>query len=515
MLSTVWVFSCTDDSTEDDEIGDTGADSSDESTGEESSSEESESSSEESESSSGETSPCPPGTLDCPCDEGSCEAELVCADELCVPAPVCGDGSLDANEECDDGNLVDNDGCQADCTLTPSLVQVATGASHTCALTSDGAVYCWGLVSDGRLGLPGLDQNIGDDELPSEALQPLNLGGPAIAIAAGSAHSCALLEGGDLVCWGWAFSGALGYGTLGDVGDNEDPADAGFVDVGGAVETLIASHNTTCVILEGGALRCWGSGVSGKLGLGNEDKIGDDETPASVAPVDLPAPVGFVAAGDEHTCAITADGQLYCWGFNLSGQLGLGHTDDIGDDEPPTEGLVALDDSVAQVAVGNHHTCVLTSLGNVRCWGQSNNGQLGYGNTDKIGDDELPTSVGEVELGGLAATQLVTGERHNCALLEDGQLRCWGRGSNGTLGSGSTNSIGDDELPTAIDPVDVGQSVERVATTASHTCVITTLGGLRCWGPNNNGRLGYGNTEIIGDDEAPSAAGDVSFLPLP
>ena len=100
-----------------------------------------------------------------------------------------------------------------------------------------------------------------------------------------------------------------------------------------------ASQHHTCVLLAGGAVRCWGlgTGLNGQLGHGNTESIGDDETPASVGDVFVGAPVHEVSAGNEHSCAILDDGAARCWGGATSGLLGYGNSDSIGDDESPEE----------------------------------------------------------------------------------------------------------------------------------------------------------------------------------
>jgi alpha-tubulin suppressor-like RCC1 family protein len=99
-----------------------------------------------------------------------------------------------------------------------------------------------------------------------------------------------------------------------------------------------------------------------------------------------------------------------------------------------------------QVSAGFSHTCAVLDGGTVRCWGQGNYGSLGYGNTNHVGDDESPASAGDVDVGGVVV-QVAAGLGQTCALLEDGAIRCWGYGSDGALGYGNTNSIGDDETP--------------------------------------------------------------------
>jgi hypothetical protein len=158
-------------------------------------------------------------------------------------------------------------------------------------------------------------------------------------------------------------------------------------------------------------VRCWGAGGFGRLGYGNTNNIGDTETPGSVGPVFLGAGRRAVAisAGHYHTCALLDTGAVRCWGYGTSGQLGYGNMDSIGDDETPgSVGPVFLGAGRRAVAIsaGDSHTCALLDTGAVRCWGVGFSGQLGYGNTDWIGDDETPGSVGPVDLGGLVARKV-------------------------------------------------------------------------------------------------------------
>ena len=110
-----------------------------------------------------------------------------------------------------------------------------------------------------------------------------------------------------------------------------------------------------------------------------------------------------ISAGVAHSCALMTDGTVRCWGRNAHGQLGLGHTQAIGDDEPAIAGgVVDLGGSATQVAAGGEHSCALMVGGAVRCWGLGIDGQLGYANVDDVGDDELPSAAGDVPLGGVA-----------------------------------------------------------------------------------------------------------------
>ncbi len=394
------------------------------------------------------------------------------------------------------------------------VAQLAAGGLHTCALLETGALRCWGRGLFGQLGY-GNTNNIGDNETPATA-GDVNVGGSVAQLAAGAWHTCALLETGALRCWGDGEDGQLGYGNTNNIGDNEVPATAGDVNVGGPVAQLAAGGYHTCALLETDAVRCWGYGLYGQLGYGNMSNIGDNETPASAGDVDVGVPVDtpegpLVVAGLYHTCALLETGAVRCWGRGAAGQLGYGNTSNIGDDEAPaTAGDVNVGGPVVQLAAGYEHTCALLETGAVRCWGRGDSGELGYGNTNRIGDNEAPATAGDVNVGG-SVVQLVAGYQHTCALLETDAVRCWGRGDSGELGYGNTNNIGDNEAPATAGDVNVGGPVAQLAAGVYHTCALMETDAVRCWGRGGEGQLGYGNTNDIGDNEIPASAGDVPY----
>jgi len=392
---------------------------------------------------------------------------------------------------------------------------LGAGQSHTCAILDNGRVRCWGDGANGRLGY-GDTEPIGDDETPG-SVGPVDLGAGrrARAIAAGDFHACAVLDNGRLRCWGYNESGRLGYGNEDSVGDDETPGSVGPVDLGPGrtARAIAAGAGHTCAVLDNGRVRCWGSGANGRLGYGSTDPIGDDETPGSVAPVDLgPGRTAqAITAGFSHTCALLDNGRVRCWGQGTNGRLGYGNTEQIGDDETPgSVGPVDLGAGrrVRAIAAGVAHTCALLDNGRVRCWGAGTFGRLGYGDTEQIGDDETPGSVDPVDLGaGRTARAIAAGGVQTCALLDNGRVRCWGSGANGRLGYGNEDDIGDDEPPGSVGPVALGGQRRAQALVAgnAHTCAALDNGRLRCWGFGDDGRLGYGNTNAIGDDEVPAA----------
>ncbi|MCX4246340.1 RCC1 domain-containing protein [Paraliomyxa miuraensis] len=272
------------------------------------------------------------------------------------------------------------------------------GSFHGCALMADGSVRCWGAAGSGRLGVPGVTSPVGDDE-PASAALAVDVGGPVASVTTGAEHTCALLDDASVRCWGSNASGQLGLGQPGPVGDDETPASVGPVLVGGPTHALVAGWFHTCALLDGGAVRCWGRGNNGRLGYGNTAWIGQTNTPASVGPVNVGGTVVQIAAGNAHTCALLIGGTVRCWGWGTHGQLGYGNTQDVGDDEVPADaGDVDVGAPVVQIAADGNYTCALIDSGALRCWGNGGDGRLGYGDLETIGDDETPAMAGDVPL---------------------------------------------------------------------------------------------------------------------
>ena len=374
----------------------------------------------------------------------------VCMAGACV-APRCGDGKIEGTEGCDDGNLTPGDGCEPDCQPT-RVLQLAAGRAHTCALLTGGRVRCWGANDQGQLGL-GTTADLGGQQPYQNDL--VSLGGPAAFIAAGGDHTCALMADGSL--------------------------------------------------------RCWGANGHGQLGLGNTAALGDDELPSSSPPINLGLDVTAVAAGGDCTCAIFTDGTLRCWGDNTYGQLGLGTTDDVGDDEIPSQAgaQVSLGDTAALVTTGGYFTCAVLSDGHhARCWGQNARDELGLGTTTNLGDNELPTAVAPTAFP-LSATNpsmydlisIVAGELRTCALMQYGGNYCWGDNDDGGLG---VEGVGTDVTKTATGWGAFGWSEpgRRMAAGGFHVCIELADSELRCWGENKKGQLGLPNTDTVGDNES-------------
>jgi alpha-tubulin suppressor-like RCC1 family protein len=411
---------------------------------------------------------------------------------------------------------------------SPLAGELTTGEAHSCAVVA-GAARCWGFGGNGRLGYGSL-ASIGDDETPG-SVAPLDFGPGAVvtALAAGRAHTCALLSDGTVHCWGFGGDGRLGYANTESIGDDEPAGSAGAVALGGPATAITAGTAHTCALRADGAVLCWGYAGQGRLGYGglgpdplptglDPPRIGDDETPASAGAVSLGGPAIAISAGGDHTCALLATGAVRCWGVGALGALGYGDERNIGDNElPSAAGPVELGGHTATaIDAGGAHTCAVLDDKSVRCWGYGLNGELGLGNTNSVGATQTPATVPSVDLGpGAAVRAIAAGGAHTCALLEDGSVHCWGRNQLGQLGYARLDSIGDDEPPASAGAVALGPGRTAVAIAAGtfHTCARLDDQSVRCWGYGANGRLDYCNEAIVGDNEPPSAVGPVDFSP--
>lgn len=443
-------------------------------------------------SSDGSTGPCTEVGCLCDVNDDLCDDPLACSLGVCT-MPECGDGTIDETEQCDDGNDEDGDGCDNDCSYTE--IQLDAGGNQTCALIEGGRVRCWGDNRFGQLGY-GNTLNVGDNESPWE-VGDIQLPAGVLEIRAGGSHVCALTENlGDVICWGHGDGGVLGTGDETALGDDELPANVSPVAMGAEASGLSSGGSHNCILDTSSQVRCWGSAFLGSLGYGNNESIGDNELPAAAGTVEIGATAIQVTAGLSHTCAVLSDGRVRCWGFNSSGQLGIGSVQPIGDDElPDTTTPLSFGVGAVKVVTGWLSTCTLFEDGTVRCWGRGEDGTLGRGDgsEEAVGDDESVINVEPVDLGGARAIDITAGSEHTCVLLDSREVLCWGRNASGEVGNGDFNPVGDDETPGDAGPVVLDGDVLQIASGAAHVCVVLEDYRVRCWGEVGFGRLGLGS----------------------
>jgi len=477
-----------------------------------------------------------------------------------------------------------------------TAVSIAAGVAHTCAILDNGALKCWGLNNFGQLGLSDVNSR-GDsagemgDNLP---YVDLGTGHTARALALGNYQTCALLEDGSVKCWGYAGFGAIGSGdpnsrgdAPGEMGDNLLPVDLG-TGAGCYAKSIVAGGHHTCAILGNGSAKCWGYNTHGELGLGDAVQRGDDagEMGNGLPAINLgcgrtakrltatyfntcaeldngqtkcwgAAFTGMLgigpsgARGDEpgdmgdnlpsfnfgssrcgssiksfgsgfafhYGCALLDNNTVKCWGANSYGQLGIDHSSNVGDEAgdmgAPRLSYVSLGSAVTVVSVGagDHHSCALLSNGTVKCWGANLFGSSGLGDTARHDGraSYLGNNLPAVNLGtGRAAVALYVGGEHSCAVLDNGVLKCWGLNNHGQLGLGDTNDRGDapGEMGDALPAVALGtdRHVKSMHLGPNHTCAILDNDTLKCWGINSLAQLGLGDSADRGD--GPGEMGD-------
>jgi alpha-tubulin suppressor-like RCC1 family protein len=359
-------------------------------------------------------------------------------------------------------------------------VAIATGRLHSCALTNTGYVLCWGFNADGQ---------VGNGVAAGQAVAPTVVAGlsGATAIATAGRHTCALLAGGKVACWGRNTDGQVGKGAA----SAKEPSPVPVVGVDGSglisgATAIAASDNHSCAILSGGTVACWGDN--------SDDQLGDGSGNDQPFPVAVKGPGGAgtlngmaaVTTGGFHTCGTTSTGGAVCWGYGEYGQLGAPAPED-GQLFPTA--VAGLSGSIASLAAGNLHSCAILADGQLTCWGyrgQTGAAVLGDGIP---GQRPFPAPVVD---GGVpvSASMVAAGFQFTCAIVGDG-VRCWGRGSFGALGNGKQS---DSAAPAIVSHAGAPLSgiVELVAG-SSHACARRADGAVYCWGHNNYGQVGSGS----------------------
>ncbi len=410
------------------------------------------------------------------------------------------------------------------------------GDAHACALFNDGSVKCWGANTHGELGQGNVDRRGDSPGEMGPALPKVDLGSGRTAkvIAANTGHhTCAILDTGDVKCWGYNLEGQLGLGDKANRGDGPNEMGAALPTVNlGAGRTAVALgvrgfHSSA--ILDNGSLKCWGSNEAGQLGLGDTLDRGDQagEMGDSLPAVDLgPGRTAVeVVAGTSHTCARLDDAKVKCWGASTLGEGGLGSTASRGR-MPGQMGasLPAIDlgagRSATSLTAGHNSTCALLDNATVKCWGRNYDGELGLGDGEPRGDapGEMGSALPSVDLGpGRTALTVQAMSIHVCALLDDRSVKCWGHNSLGDLGLGDTAARGKQagQMGAALPAVDLGpgRTARSFAGEAYSSCALLDDDSVKCWGNNFDGQLGLGDTAERGS--APGQMGaSLPIVPL-
>lgn len=402
-------------------------------------------------------------------------------------------------------------------------ISVASGDNFSCAVLNDGTVKCWGDNAAGQLGRDST-ADVGKASGDMAALTAITLGAgrTATAVTAGALHACALLDNGTVKCWGNNTSGALGQGSTTNAGDGVGTLMSALpaIDLGPGVtvQKIDAGTQFTCALLSDGKVKCWGENGFGQLGLGDTNNRGAaaGEMGTNLVAIDFGVnkTVRSIALTTNAACAILNLGEVKCWGRNANGELGQGNTTDLGQGGTPSIANAPAVDlgtgkTAKEIVAGEFHFCALLNDDSVKCWGDNGAGQLGLGNTADRGDNsgEMGDALLAVDFGvGITAVSIDAGGYSTCALLSNSTLKCWGNNSAGQLGIGSLTNVGGLSATDValVSPIDVGSG--KLATSVSvgedHTCAVLNDVSVKCWGDNTEGQLGLDNTTAL---NAPSA----------
>ena len=400
--------------------------------------------------------------------------------------------------------------------------QVVAGGSHACVLRHDGAVKCWGANGSGQLGLGDTAaRGDGANEL-ADTLPIVSLGGgrTATAVAAGTSHTCALLDNGTVKCWGANGSGQLGLGDTAARGDSAgemgDSLPAVSLGTGRSAVAIAAGDQHTCALLDDGAVKCWGANASGQLGLGDTIARGDgaSEMGDNLPSVDLGTgrTATAIAAGGTHTCALLDDGVVKCWGANASGQLGLGDTAARGDvagemgDSLPTLDL-GTGRTATAITAGASHTCALLDNGRPSSAGARTRPASSASATRPT----AATTPARWATASPPSTSAAAAPRPRSRPGTSMPARCstTERSSAGArtppASSASATPPRAATAParwaTAFPPSTLGsgRTATGIATGSASACALLDNHTVKCWGANASGQLGLGDTAARGD----------------
>jgi alpha-tubulin suppressor-like RCC1 family protein len=372
----------------------------------------------------------------------------------------------------------DGDQCEAGLTCLADqcgcVTGIVAGNRHTCISKANGSVWCWGANDLGQLG----NQANAFESTPIEVGSDLGEGSSVAALSAFQT-TCALRSDDIAICWGQNANAQVDFEDLVStvLPPTQNSAAAGT--------SLIAAGGThTCFGKSGASIAtCFGDNTNGQL---------TTATP-SPGPVDLSGTFQFaeMEAGNQHTCGRTAAGDVFCWGLNTLGQLGV---DPIGTPTSAAQIQVTLGQA-ADLAVGRNHTCA--RVGNeVHCWGQNANGELG----DGTGTPQFSPATLAMLPAQLTVAELISYPDSTCALMTNGDLFCWGSNAFGQLRL-PPDKMGEDQVRTLTpQQIDLdGLLAVDVAGGATHSCIRTDIGEVYCWGTNTQGQIGNGSTAFALD----------------
>ena len=355
---------------------------------------------------------------------------------------------------------------------------LTVGREHACAIMENHSVYCWGRNYFGMLGNGGTSSS----NVPV-AVEDFGNSRFAVSISAGGYTTCAILNTGEISCWGYAGIG----GRLGN-GDNQDssvPVDVDSLGSGRTATAISVGESTSCAILDNSSIVCWGDGDQGAIG---DNGTQHRSSPTLVHGIGGTNPPVAISSGGNHHCALMENGSVMCWGLGSFGRLGDGGaTNKL----IPTYTMPFGNDTKAvSLSISDSHGCVLLEDRNISCWGYNSVGQTGSSNYSDGSDPNSglpPLHVSGIP-HGYSPDSISVGDKSTCVRNGTGSVLCWGSGSGGRLGN---NQTGDSHTP--VEVLLDGKNSSGVSIGGFSACSAFSDGKIKCWGWGNHGQLGNGN----------------------
>ncbi len=358
---------------------------------------------------------------------------------------------------------------------------LATSLSTSCAILMDDSVSCWGAGGDGQLGDGNNTSSLSRVMVDDSAVS----GSAWTKIDAGYNHVCGLRNNGSMWCWGYGGDGELGRGSAASASTPVEVSTGGVS--GTAWIDLMTGAFHTCGIRDDQTAWCWGYGGRGQLGHGASPN--QQLTPVAVSSGSITGTAWTVTdAGWRASCGVRNNGTIWCWGWGFSGMLGDENAADHNSNVPVvTIGTGVTGTAWTDVTTSDDaHTCGIRDNGSAWCWGYGSWGRLGQGST---ASSAVPVQVVATGVSGTAWTKLSAGSRHTCGIRNDNTIWCWGYGSSGQLGNQSPNDTQTTPVK-ANDTGVTGTAWTSVDAGSYYVCGIRNDNTIWCWGDPGSGVLG-------------------------
>ncbi len=318
----------------------------------------------------------------------------------------------------------------------------------------------------------------------------------------GSSPATCLVKDGFVKCFGPTQQGRCGLKHATEfIGDQEGEMGPNLlhVDLSNRVINMASSNEFSCAILSDNNIQCWGNSTLGRLGPNGYQTIRGLTDAGLGNPFSVSGNIRDVICGRWHACIIIDDGFVKCWGDNRFGQLGIGQSTSTS---TPTNVDLGIGRTAMALTCGEAHVCAMLDNHDIVCWGFNEHGELGAGDTITRGNSssQMGSNLQKVDFGeNRKARKIAAGMHHTCAILDNDQVKCWGYNQKGQLGIGDTSNRGDnpgemgESLPALLFGSGIGDIPIKLSLGRSHSCALFANRRIKCWGDGHDAQLGVGN----------------------